>query len=165
MRIKEAIRGLEPLVEEATKSIEIVRPRGRRPGLTLKQRVTLLLLKHLFDRSNREMSLQLFAFSLLSGVDASYKTIERLYSDREVLLALRNLHALVMRRKGAKDADCTGDGTGCSLSIRRHYATVVERRRRGAKRNPKGRRWFVYSFTLMDLNSRMYVGYGTKLCE
>ena len=161
MRIKGAICELEPLVEEATRVIRVARPRGRKPELTLKQRVILLLLKHLFDRSNREMSLQLFAFSLLSGVDVSYKTVERLYSDREVLLALGNLHALALKRKGVRDADCSGDGTGYSLSIRRHYATAVKRRR-GAKRNPKGKRWFVYSFALMDLGSRMYVGYGTS---
>lgn len=43
-------------------------PRGRKPKLTLKQKVILLLLKHLFGRSNRDMSFMLVAFSLLSGL-------------------------------------------------------------------------------------------------
>ena len=78
-RMRAAIRELEPLIEEAISSLKITgaEKRGRKPELTLKQKTVLLLLKHLFDRSNREMSTSLVAFSLLSGVDVSYKTIER----------------------------------------------------------------------------------------
>lgn len=163
-RIKGAIRELEPLIEEATSSLAVTRaePRGRKPELTLKQKTILILLKRLFDRSNREMSAMLVTFSLLSGIDVSYKTVERLYSDEEVLLALQNLHALLLRKKGVADPDCSGDGTGYSLTISKHYATEVQRRKDKAKRNPISKMQFVYSFKLIDLKSRMYVGYGTS---
>lgn len=163
LRIRTAIREMEPLIEEAIGSLKTIKAekRGKKPELTLKQKTTLLLLKHLFDRSNREMSAQIVAFSLLSGIDVSYKTVERLYSDEEVLLVLQNMHALLLKKKGVKRADCSGDGTGYSLSIKEHYATVVQKRKGGAKRSGKRGR-FVYSFRFMDLDTRMYVGYGTS---
>ena len=102
--MRAAIRELELLMEEGVVSLATARGerRGRKPELALKQKVVLLLLKHLFDRSNREMSASLVAFSALSGVDVGYKTVERLYSDEGVLLALQNLHALLLRRKGVE---------------------------------------------------------------
>jgi transposase len=173
-RIRAAIRELEPIVEEAVATLETVKAerRGRKPELTLKQKTVLLLLKRLFDRSNRDMSAQLVAFSMLSGIDVSYKTIERLYSDEEILLVLRNMHVLLLRRKGVKHADCSGDGTGYSLTVRKHYATEVQKRRdkvKSAKKSSnkedpkkKEKMQFIYSFKLMDLDTRMYVGYGTS---
>ncbi|MDO9536743.1 MAG: ISNCY family transposase, partial [Thermoplasmata archaeon] len=80
-RIRCAIRNLEPLIDEAISEIQIVKDetRGSKPMLTLKQKVELLLLKHLVEKSNREMSDMLVAFSLLADIDVSYKTVERLY--------------------------------------------------------------------------------------
>jgi transposase len=169
-RIRTAIRELEPLIEEATNSLATTKAgrKGRKPELTLKQRVILLLLKHLFDRSNREMSAQLVAFSMLSGIDVSYKTVERLYSDKEALLALQNLHTLLLlKRKGVERADCSGDGTGYSLTVRKHYATEVQKLKDKVKSTKKSSKkkekmQFIYSFALMDLDTRMYIGYGTS---
>lgn len=62
----------------------------------------LLLLKHLVDKSNRDISMMLVLFSLLSEIDVSYKTVERLYSDEEVLMVLHNLHVLMLKKKGSK---------------------------------------------------------------
>ena len=169
VRIKGAIEELEPLVEEATGSITVVKAqrRGRKPELTIKQKTILLLLKRLFDRSNREMSTQLMAFSMLTGIDVSYKTVERLYSDEEVLLALQNLHVLILRKKRVVDPDCSGDGTGYSLTVRKHYATEAQKlknRVKSAKKSSKKKEkmGFIYSFALMDLDTRMYIGYGTS---
>jgi transposase len=39
-------------------------------------------------------------FSMVSRIDASYKTIERLYSDEEVMMALHNLYVLLLKKKG-----------------------------------------------------------------
>ncbi len=163
VRIKTAIRGLEPLVEEAISLLEIRRaePRGRKPKLTLKQKVILLLLKHLFGRSNRDMSFMLVAFSLLSGVDVSYKTIERLYSDEQVILVLHNLHTLLLKRRGVKDADCCGDGTGYAVTISKHYSAEAKKRKNKLK-TASGKKEFRYTFMLMDLESRMYIAYGTS---
>jgi len=76
-KIKTAIRNIEPLVEEAVNTIKIHKEQGRTSELSLKQKVILLLLKELFDRSNRNMASMLDLFSLLSGIDVSYKTIEQ----------------------------------------------------------------------------------------
>jgi len=63
----------------------------------------------------------LFIFTMLTGIDVSYNTIERLYSDPEVYLALCNLHQLILRKEGVKVSDTCGDGTGYSLTISKHY--------------------------------------------
>jgi transposase len=51
-------------------------------------------------------------FSMLAGIDVSYKTVERLYSDEEVIMALHNLHVLLLKKKCVEKSDATGDGTG-----------------------------------------------------
>lgn len=159
-RIKEAIKNLEPLVDEAT-SFEIRREKGRKAKLELKQKVILLLLKELFGKSNRMMASMLAVFSLLSGIDVSYKTVERLYSDPEVEIAIHNLHVLILKKKGVREVDVSGDGTGYSLTIKKHYATETQKRKEKAKIS-SGKRTFVYSFKLLDIQSKMYVAYGTS---
>lgn len=172
-RIKTAIRELEPLIIEATSSIEVIKgeTRGRKPKLTLKQKVELLLLKHLIEKSNREMSNMLVIFSLLSDIDVSYKSVERLYSDEGVLLALLNLHTLILKKKGVSNPDCSGDGTGYSLTIKQHYASAAQKlkdksnKKAKKKSNKKSKKMgrFIFSFRLMDLDTRMYIGFGISL--
>lgn len=162
-RIKTAIRSIEPLVDEAVNTIQIAREKGREPELTLKQKVLLLLIKELFDKSNRNMASMIDLFSLLSGIDVSYKTVERLYSDPGVDMALHNLHVLILRKKGVNDVDASGDGTGYSLSITKHYATEAQKQKDKVKEenlDTKGRRMFVHSFKILDLKSWLYVAYG-----
>lgn len=173
-RLKLAMAWFEPLIDKAVASMHIsnANSAGRKPFLTLKQKVTLLLIKHLSGKSNREMSAMLALFSLLSDIDVSYKTVERLYSDEEVALVLHNLHMLILKEKGLKEADSSGDGTGYTLSIKRHYATEVEKHKdkakdagkiaKACKQKGKRRKVFVYSFALMDFRTRMYIGYGTS---
>ncbi len=161
-RIKKGFMNLEPLINEAT-NFEIHRGQGRKPELELKNRVILLLLKELFGESNRAMASMLTIFSLLSGIEVGYKTIERLYSDREVEMAIFNLHVLILQKKGVKEIDACGDGTGYSLTIKKHYATVTTKQKDKAKEaKSKSKRAFVYSFNLLDLDSKMYVAYGTS---
>ncbi len=162
-KIKEAIRKLEPLIDEAVETIKVQRIKGRKPTLTLKQKVILILLKELFGKSNRMMSSMLAIFTLLSNIDVSYKTIERLYSDPEVEMAIYNLHVLTLKKKGVKDIEACGDGTGYSLTIRKHYASEAEKRKNKAK-EAKGnnKKAFVYSFKILDLGTKMYAAYGTS---
>src|SRR4030042_1863107 len=170
-RLRTAFRELKPLVQEAVCSIHIVNgeTRGSKPILTVEKKVLALLLKHLIGKSNREMSLMLMLFSWLSGIDVSYKTIERLYSDQEVILVLHNLHVLILRRKGIKNVDCGGDGSGYGLSIKKHYATEAQKIKEKMKtgddqsRKETKKSLFVYSFVLMDIQTRMYIAYGTSL--
>ncbi len=165
-KIKTAIRNIEPLVEEAVNTIKIHKEQGRTSELSLKQRVILLLLKELFDRSNRNMASMLDLFSLLSGIDVSYKTVERLYSDPEVEMALHNLHMLILKKKGVNKVDASGDGTGYSLTIKKNYADECAKRKDKAKeisKDKKGRKLFAYSFKMLDIKTWLYVAYGMSL--
>jgi len=179
-RMKKAINNLDPLIDEAT-NFEISREQGRKPSLELKQKIIILLLKELFGKSNRPMASMLDLFSLLSGIDISYKTVERLYSDRAVEMAIYNLHILILKKKGVKKIDACGDGTGYSLMIRKHYASIASKMKDKAKeaekikdngkskksniseKSSEKKKAFVYSFKLLDLDSKMYVAYGTSL--
>lgn len=162
-RARVCFNELEPLVEEAVSKIKItkVEKRGNDPKLTLKQKVLLLLLKHFCGKSNRTMEWMVVLFLFLTKVDVSYKTIERLYSDEAVQLAIFNLHSLLLKKKGIQKADCSGDGTGHALLITQHYATEAQKLKDKVKESA-GTVKFVYSFALMDIHERMYIGYGVS---
>jgi transposase len=159
LRARTCFTDLEPLVEEAVSSIKIVKVENR---LTLQQKVLLLLLKHFCGKSNRTMEWMVVLFLWLTKIDVSYKTIERLYSDEAVQLAIFNLHSLLLKKKGIKKANCSGDGTGHAIKITQHYATSARKLKDKAK-EASGTVKFVYSFALMDIKERMYIGYGTSL--
>ena len=166
------MRSLEPLIHEAVTTIRVYHEadrRGRPESLTLEQKVKLLLIKQLVGESNRVFVNMLDLFSMVSGMDVSYKTVERLYSDDMVMMALHNLHVLILRRKGVKISDATGDGTGYSLTIKKNYESYAQRLKDRAKENGKDdddagpRGLFAYAFTIMDLNTRLYLACGHSL--
>ena len=128
-RLKTAFRELKPLVHEAAASIKFVsgETRGAKPTLTVEQRTLAVLIKHLVGKSNRNMASMFIIFSLLSNIDVSYKTVERFYSDPEVIVVLHNLHILLLKKKDVKEIDSAGDGTGYSLTIKTHYASVAQK--------------------------------------
>jgi transposase len=172
-RIKAAVRELEPLIKEAVSSIEFMNceARGRKPVLTLTQKVELLLIKQLIEKSNREMSNMLVIFSLLSDIEVSYKSVERLYSDEGVRLVLMNLHTLILLKQNVRNPDCSGDGTGYSLTIKQHYASAAQKLKdksnkeikKKSNKGSKKKERYIFSFRLMDLNTWMYIGYGVSL--
>ncbi len=172
LRIRTALRSFTPLIDEACSVLTIVRAekRGQKPKLALRQRVTVLLLKHLFQKSNREMANMLVLFSPLSDIDVSYKSIERLYSDHEVDLVLMNMQMLLLRKKDITEVDTCGDGTGYSVTVKKHYASEAEklkdksnkRTKKKSKKKPKKVAKYIFSFRLMDLDTRLYVGFGTS---
>ena len=163
-RIKTVIRELDPLIKEAT-NIKIHRGRGKPPKLTLEQKMRIFLIKQLIDKSNRNMAYMLDLFCLVMGIDISYKTIERLYSNEDLKLALYNLHILLLQKKEVRDVDCGGDATGYGLVIRKHYASYVQKLKDKAKKQDgrKKKKHFAYKFTLIDLRTRMYICYGSSL--
>lgn len=165
-RLRLAFRELKPLVKEAVSSVKIIRgeTRGSPQSLTLEQKTLLLLLKHLINKSNRDMSHMLAIFLWLTNIDISYKTIERLYSDPEVRIVLHNLHILMLKKKGLKEADCSGDGTGYALTVKKHYATEAQKLKDKIKKIDKRRKKkeFFFSFGITDLKSKMYIGFGTS---
>ena len=62
------------------------------------------------------------------------------------------------RRKGVASVDASGDGTGYSLTVTKHYRSLREKDGEFVKEGK-----FVYSFALMDLSTRMYVGYAVSV--
>ena len=166
-RLKTAFKELKPLVHKAVSSISFVsgETRGAKPSLTAEQRVMAVLIKHLIGKSNRNMAAMFTVFSLLSDIDVSYKTVERFYSDQEVIAVLHNLHALILKKKGVTSVDGSGDGTGYGLSIKVHYASAAQKLKDKIKTGEEQEHkklLFVYSFALLDLKSRMYIGTGTS---
>ncbi len=166
------MKDLDPLIREAVSTLHVVHGPGHPHSLTLEQRVQLLLIKQLVGESNRMFSSMLVIFSMLSGIDVSYKAVERLYSDEEVVLAIHNLHILILNNKGVEQSDATGDGTGYSLTIKKNYKSYAQRlkdkaKENGSESNRKGRtgrrRLFAYSFFIMDLKTRIYVSFGSSM--
>jgi len=173
-RIRMAIKDLDPLVNQAVSTIHITHGPGHPHSLTLEQRVKLLLIKQLVGESNRMFSSMLVIFSMLSGIDVSYKTIERLYSDDEVIGAIHNLHVLILKGKGVNSSDATGDGTGYSLTVKKNYESHAQKLKDRAKENPdyrkdakesKGhrKRLFAYPSAIMDLETRLYIALGSSM--
>jgi len=177
-RIKACFAELSPLVKEAVGSINIVKTekRGNEPKLSLEQKINLLLLKQLCIKSNRNMAGMVVLFTCLTSIDISYKTIERLYSDHLIQIALHNLHILLLKKKGIKDIDAAGDGTGYTLLVKEHYASYAQKLKDDAKENTlkkkkakkkkqkeKKKIKCIYSFAIIDIKSRMYIAYGTSL--
>lgn len=167
-RLSIAFKDLKPMVEQAVSSLKIRsrQTKGNKPILSLQQKLLILLLKQLIGKSNRNMSCMLVLFSWLSDISVSYKTIERLYSDEQVMLALHNLHILTLRKKGITEADCSGDGTGYSLLIKVHYASEAQKlkdkiKEQKPKKNSGKRLKVIFSFALMDIKTKMYIAYGT----
>lgn len=97
-RIKTVIKEIDSFIIEAC-NIEVYHGKGKPPKLTLVQRLRIFLIKQLIDKSNRNMAYMLDIFCLVIGIDISYKTIERLYSNEELKLSLYNLHELLIKRK------------------------------------------------------------------
>lgn len=169
-RLKTAFRELKPLVHEAASSIQFVcgEKRGVKHTLTIEQRTLALLIKHVIGKSNRTMSSMFVVFSLLSDIDVSYKTVERFYSDPEVIAVLHNLHLLILKKKGVKEVDGSGDGTGLSLTVKVNYAAHAQKLKDKAKntetqsKKEYKKKLFVYSFKIIDLKSNMYIGFGTS---
>lgn len=167
-RLRTCFAELHPLIKKAVTSIKVVKTeqRGNEPKLSLEQKVILLLLKQICIKSNRNMAGMIVLFTWLTSIDISYKTIERLYSDPLVQMALFNLHILLLKKKGIHHVDCAGDGTGYTLLIREHYASYAKKLKDKAKENNSKEQKkikCVYSFAIIDIKSRMYIAYGTSL--
>ena len=162
-RIKLAVKNFSSLIDEVVKTLIADDKTGRPSKLSLKQKVTLILLQQLIGKSNRMMTYLLDVFFMAFGIDVSYKTIERLYSDDGVRLALSNLCNLMLKKRGVEEIDATGDATGYGLMIKIHYQTYASKLKEKSKVADDKKRKFVYKFALMDLDSKMYVSYGSSL--
>ena len=131
---------------------------GRPPKVTPEQKAAILLLKEIFGLSNRKMAGLLSLFGPLTDIEICYKTVERAYSALPVRLIIHNMFILLASGAGG---NLTGDGTGYSLSITRHYRSMRENGN-CIKANPD-RRLFAYAFAILDLDTKLYVAYGVSM--
>jgi transposase len=146
--VKERLRKLPEYVGEAVAMIRIEKGAGRPKKVDLEKRIMLFLFARLMNKSNRDVEELLELFEPLFGFKVSYKTIERLYSDEEVKMALHNLFILLLREEGVS-GDCK-DGTGYSLTVTKHYRSDPKKRSKD----------FRYVFRIIDIETGMYVGLG-----
>jgi len=162
-RLKKAINFFQELSNRAVDMINFNKGTklGRPEILTLKQRVKILLIQKFVNKSNREMSEILMLFAYLTNIDLSYKTIERLYDDERIKIILMNINSLIREELNINTSNASGDGTGFMLSIKEHYASIAQKLKDKGKINTKRRKTF-YSFTLMDVEKRIYLAYGTS---
>lgn len=154
--VKERLRNLPEYVKKAVENLWIEKEkRGRPEKLELEKKVLLFLFARLLSKSNRGTEEVLELFQPLFGFDVSYKYIERLYSDEEVKLVLHNLFLLLLKEEGIS-GNFSGDGSGYTLSVEKHYKTDP------AKRGKK----YLYVFKTIDLETGMYVAFGfSKVSE
>lgn len=77
----------------------------------------------------------------------------------------------MLKKKGIKDVDCGGDGTGYGLTVKKHYATEAQKLKEKIKtasgqnkktKKKKKKALFIYSFAVIDIETRMYISYGTS---
>src|SRR3989344_2891302 len=162
-RLKKAIRNLDKLIGESIRGINVHYRNKDRHSLSLRKRMRLILVKELTEKGNRKTANTLGLFSMLSGTDISYKTVERLYADNFLKLALFNLLILSLKKRGVKEIDACGDATGYSLTITKHYSSYVQKLKEKAKEQNFEKKCFVYNFALMDLKNKMYVCFGSSL--
>ncbi len=176
-RLQGALKGIHAAINEADQYITVrPRPFGRPQSTDSAKKTQLLLIKDLSQFSNRKMARLMPLFSDLVDVNTSYKTVERAYSNPLVMMILHNMFVILVKQKGIKIADITGDGTGYSLTITKHYRSAREKEGETVKSNeeqpapstesqpPKKKpKKFAYAFAIMDLATWMYVGYGFSM--
>lgn len=162
-RIKKAVKNLDKLIKEAISSFVYLSKNENKHSLSLSKRVRLILVKELSEKGNRKTANLLDLFSMLNEIDISYKTVERLYSDEKLILALHNLLILSLKKRGISKIDCCGDATGYSLTITKHYRSIVQALKEKSKNQLSKKKSFVYNFSLMDLETQMYVCFGSSL--
>jgi len=72
-------------------------------------------------------------FSMIAGIDISYKIIERLYSDHEITMALHNLYVIMLGDNGVRDSNATGDSPGYPFTVTKHYQSYAQKLKDRAK--------------------------------
>ena len=94
-RLKGAIRNLDKFISESINNLDYFSKNENKHSLPLPKRMRLILVKELNEKGNRKIANLLDLFSMMDGINVSYKTVERLYSDDKVILGLHNLFILM----------------------------------------------------------------------
>ena len=102
------------------------RPKGR-PRVPLPDRLKALLWQSYRGSANRPTESELRVLELGLASRFSYKTVERAYSDPEVIAALPRLLAITNRPLRGWETIFSIDGSGFPSSVRHHYRRERER--------------------------------------
>jgi len=163
-RLKEAIKNLDSFIEESILNFKYKSKNENKHSFSLAKRIRLILVKELSEKGNRKTANLIDLFSFFTENDISYKSVERLYSDDKIVLALHNLFILALKKKGINNIDVCGDATGYSLTITKHYRSYVTQLKEKSKDQTfEDKKTFVYQFALLDLQTKMYICYGSSL--
>lgn len=100
--VKERLGNLSDYVEKAASTITITESAKKLKKMELKKKTMLFLFMKLTEKSNKNTDLVLGLLGPLLGFEVNYKDIERLYSDEEVKLVLRNLFCLLVQEEEAQ---------------------------------------------------------------
>ncbi len=95
-RIRKTLKLVNSILKHIEKELQIGKHRGRPPKLTGSQKVKILIVKQLIGESNRKFSHMLVLFYAVSGIQLSYKSIERLYSDINVYESLQKIKDMLL---------------------------------------------------------------------
>ena len=92
------------------------------------------------------------------------------------MVAIHNLHTLILRKNSVSGSRATGDGTGYSLTVKKNYESYAQKLKDKAKENPGNgegnrnkvskihrKKLFAYSFAIMDLDTGMYIAFGSSM--
>ncbi|MEM3830146.1 MAG: ISNCY family transposase, partial [Conexivisphaerales archaeon] len=98
------------------------------------------------------------------------------YSDDEVVIAIHNLHILILEKKDVSGSRATGDGTCYSLTVKKNYESYAQKLKDKAKENAvngegdnnkvskiHGKKFLAYSFAITDIDTRMYIAFGSSM--
>lgn len=167
----------DPIIYKAASTLYIGPGVGHNCSLALNQRVKVLLIKRLVGKFNGMFEDMLVVFFLLEDIDILYKTVERLYFDEQVTLIIHNLHVFILKKKGIKESDATGEGTRYSQTIKKNYECYAQELKDKAKERKKVKetiatkaiamipknqlftrgRLFVYTFTIAYFTTSLYL--------
>ena len=95
---------------------------GRPSFLNGRGRVFILLKTEIMKLINRRIAYELLLFVIDRMI--SYKTVKRPYSGPLVIMILNNLFFDTLSKKGIRKCLETGDRTGHSLTVTKHYRSM-----------------------------------------
>ena len=74
-------------------------------------------------------------------------------SDEEVVLAIHNLHTLILKKNNVSGSKTTGDGTGYLLTVKKNYESYAQKLKDRANEN-SGNGKEDHKNKISNLNSR-----------
>jgi len=144
-------------VETAYYQIKMIKKTGRPPKDKM-QLCKLHLIQVYFNLTNRDMESFADLFLINGFPTYSYKTIERAYQDPIIAMILHNIYVISCGEK--REFDGSGDGTGTSLTITKHYRTDRLQDLKNNEETSK-RKEYVYSVAIVDIKTNIYVGFAS----